>query len=91
MLAYWSKTAVDAVWHHLVVWFDRDSGITISVDGGSKTTALAITPDVSNTGELEIGKGTTNPYSKGDVDEVALYAGLLPTERVQAHAAAAAA
>jgi hypothetical protein len=89
--AYSSKITVDAAWHHVVVWFDRDSGITISVDGVSKTTALAITPDVSNTGELQIGKGPANPYFKGDIDEVALYAGLLPAERVQAHAAAAAA
>ena len=37
-----------------------------------------MTPDVSNTGELWIGKGPNNPYFKGDLDEVALYAGLLP-------------
>ena len=87
--AYSSKVTVDGAWHHVVVWFDRDSGITISVDGTTKATALAISPDVSNTGELQIGKGPANPYFKGDIDEVALYAGLLPADRVQAHAAAA--
>jgi hypothetical protein len=87
--AYSSKGVVDGAWHHVVAWFDRDSGITISVDGVTKLTALAIGPDVSNTGELQIGKAPNNPYFKGDIDEVALYAGLLPTERIQAHAAAA--
>ena len=89
--AYSSVGVADGAWHHLVVLFDRDSGITISVGGVTKFTALAMTPDVSNTGELWIGKGPNNPYFKGDLDEVALYAGLLPVERIQAHAAAAAA
>ena len=89
--AYSATGVVDGAWHHLVVWFDRDSGITISVDGATKFTALAMTPSVSNTAELWIGKGPNNPYFKGDLDEVALYAGLLPVERIQAHAAAAAA
>jgi hypothetical protein len=88
--AYSSKGVVDGAWHHVVVLYDRDSGITISVDGVTKLTALAMAPDVSNTGELQIGKGPSNPYFKGDIDEVALYAGLLPAERIQAHAAAAA-
>jgi hypothetical protein len=87
--AYSSKGVVDGAWHHVVVLFDRDTGITISVDGVTKLTALAIGPDVSNTGELQIGKAPNNPYFKGDVDEVALYAGLLSAERIQAHAAAA--
>jgi hypothetical protein len=87
--AYSANGVVDGNWHHLVVWFDRDSGITISVDGTTKFTALAMTPDVSNTAEVWIGKGPNNPYFKGDLDEVALYAGLLPLERIQAHAAAA--
>lgn len=87
--AYSSKSTVDGAWHHVLVWFDRDSGITISVDGVSKTTALALGGDVANTGELQIGKGPSNPYFRGEIDEVAVYAGLLPAERAQAHAAAA--
>ena len=38
--------------------------------------------------ELQIGKGPSNPYFKGDLDVVALYAGLLPADRIRAHAAA---
>jgi hypothetical protein len=89
--AYSANGVVDGAWHHLVVWFDRDSGITLSVDGVTRFTALAIAPDVSNTAEIWIGKGPNNPYFKGDLDEVALYGGLLSVERIQAHAAAAAA
>ena len=80
---------VDGSWHHVVVWFDRDLGITIWVDGTTKFTPLAIATDVSNTGEIQIGKAPTNPYFNGDIDEVALYAGLLPPERAQAHLDAA--
>jgi Concanavalin A-like lectin/glucanases superfamily len=87
--AYSSSSVVDGAWHHVVVLFDRDAGIVISVDGGTKFTALAIAGDVSNTGELQIGKAPSNPYFKGDIDEVAVYSGLLPSSRIQAHAAAA--
>jgi len=88
--AYSSKGLLDGLWHHVVVTFDRDTGITISVDGVVKSTALAIAPDVSNTGEIQIGKGAANPYFKGDIDEVALYPSLISTQRIAAHATAAA-
>jgi Concanavalin A-like lectin/glucanases superfamily len=87
--AYSLNGVVDGAWHHVVVWFDRDLGITIWVDGTTKFTPLAIAGDVGNTGELKIGKGPTNPYFTGDIDEVALYSGLLPPARAQAHADAA--
>jgi hypothetical protein len=87
--AYSLNSVVDGAWHHVVVWFDRDSGITIDVDGIRKFTPLAIAADVSNTGEIQIGKAPSNPYFRGDLDEVALYAGLLPVPRIQAHLAAA--
>jgi hypothetical protein len=87
--AYSSNGVIDGAWHHVVVLFDRDAGITVSVDGLTKFTLLAIAPDISNTGELQIGKAPTNPYFRGDLDEVALYSGLLPIARIQAHAAAA--
>jgi hypothetical protein len=87
--AYSSKGTVDGAWHHVVVWYDRHTGITISVDGVSKATALAITGDVGNSGEVGIGKGPANGYFKGDIDEVALYDGLVPLQNIQAHAAAA--
>ena len=70
-------------------WYDRDAGITISVDGVTTFTALAIAPDVSNTGTVEIGKAPTHNYFKGDLDEVALYGGLVPVARIAAHRAAA--
>jgi Concanavalin A-like lectin/glucanases superfamily len=87
--AYSANGTLDGAWHHVVVWYDRDAGITISVDGVSKFTALPIAADVGNTGALEIGKSPAHPYFKGDLDEVAVYAGLLPVERIAAHAAAA--
>jgi hypothetical protein len=65
-------------------------GITISVDGVSSSAALAIAPDVSNTDTIELGKAPTHNYFKGDLDEVALYRGLVPASRIAAHKAAAA-
>jgi hypothetical protein len=45
---------------------------------------------VSNTGELHSAKRPNNPYFNGDLDEVALFSGLLPVARApQEHAAAA--
>jgi hypothetical protein len=87
--AYSANGVLDGAWHHVIAWFDRDAGITIWVDGTTKFTPLAIGGDVSNVGEVQIGKAPTNPYFNGDIDEVALYGGLLPLERAQAHAAAA--
>ncbi len=72
-----------------MAWYDRDLGITISVDGVSTFTPLAIAADVSNTGTVEIGKAPTHNYFKGDLDEVALYGGLVPPARIAAHRAAA--
>jgi concanavalin A-like lectin/glucanase superfamily protein len=86
--AYSANGVLGGAWHHVVVWFDRDSGITIWVDGTTRFTALLIATDVSNTGELQIAKGPNNPYFNGDLDEVALFSGLLPVARAQAHAAA---
>ena len=87
--AYSTATVIDNAWHHVVVWYDRDAGITVSVDGVSTFTALAIAQDVSNTGTIEIGKAPTHNYFRGDLDEVAVYRGLVPTTRMDAHRAAA--
>ena len=38
------RGVLDDAWHHVVVWYDRDAGITISVDGVTTFTALAIAP-----------------------------------------------
>ena len=74
-------------WHHVVVLLDRDLGITVYVDGVSKTTTGAFTGTLANTGELILGKSTNPfiPYYKGDLDEVALYGNLLTPARIQAH------
>jgi Concanavalin A-like lectin/glucanases superfamily len=89
-LAYSTVGVLDGAWHHVVAWYDRDSGITISVDGVTTFTAMAIAADVSNTGTVEIGKAPTHNYFRGDLDEVALYGGLVSPERIAAHRAAAA-
>ena len=75
----------------MVVVFDRDSGITVWVDGVSQTTAGALTGNINNTGSLLLGKSPPGsfPYFLGMLDEVALYPSLLPAARVNAHRAAA--
>jgi Concanavalin A-like lectin/glucanases superfamily len=80
----------DGLWHHVVVLFDRDFGITVYVDGVSRTTTGTFTGNISNSGELLVGKSTSLfvPYFKGDLDEVALYGKLLSAGRIQAHRAA---
>ena len=74
-------------WHHVVALLDRDSGITVYVDGIAQTTAGAFTASLANSGELLLGKSSNlfGPYYKGDLDEVALYGSLLTPARVQAH------
>jgi hypothetical protein len=78
----------DGVWHHVVVVVDRDAGITIHVDGAALTTAGVVSGDVSNAGELQIGKSPGYAHYKGVIDEVAVYAAALSADRVQAHRAA---
>lgn len=86
--AYSGAGVIDGLWHHVVVWYDRDGGITIFVDGVARFTQLSMTPDVSNSGAVEIAKSPAHPYFHGDLDEIALYSGLLPLARIQAHIAA---
>lgn len=88
--AYGPAIRVDnGAWHHIVVQFDRDFGITIYVDGVARTTTGTFTGNLNNSGEFILGKSTSLfvPYYKGDLDEVALYGKLLPAARVQAHLA----
>jgi hypothetical protein len=87
--AYSTAGVADGAWHHIAVWYDRDAGITVSVDGVASFTALPIASDVGNAGTVEIGKAPTHNYFKGDLDEVALYRGLVPAARMDAHRAAA--
>ena len=81
----------NGAWHHVVVLYDRDSGITVWVDGVSRTTTGAFTGNINNTGSLLLGKSPPGsfPYFLGMLDEVALYPSLLPAARVNAHRAAA--
>jgi hypothetical protein len=72
----------DGAWHHVVVTFDRDTAITLYVDGVVAVRALPTIGDVSNTGNLRIG-GFAD--FSGVVDEVALYPSVLSALRVQAH------
>jgi Concanavalin A-like lectin/glucanases superfamily len=75
-------------WHHVVALLDRDSGITVYVDGVAQTTAGTFTGSLANSAELIVGKSggsPSSPYYKGDLDEVALYGNLLTSTQIQAH------
>lgn len=77
----------NGVWHHIVVLFDRDSGIRFYTDGAPTGFVVApMTGDhLANAGPLMVGKLSGYANFKGDVDEVAVYRGLLSQERIQAH------
>jgi hypothetical protein len=76
----------DAVWHHVVVQFDRDSGISFFVDGAaSGFTAGAMTGDVGSSSNMIVGKVSGYGYFQGDIDEVAVYRSLPSLARIQAH------
>jgi Concanavalin A-like lectin/glucanases superfamily len=79
----------DGLFHHVVVVFDRDAGISVFVDGVGKFTAGAVTGSVSSAGEFLLGKAGGYAYFKGDLDEVAVYPTSLSAARVNAHYAAA--
>jgi hypothetical protein len=76
----------DGAWHHVVVGFDRDAGIAFYVDGApSGFTAGVSAGSISNSASLQLGKTSSYAYLNGDLDEVALYPGLLSAARIQAH------
>jgi hypothetical protein len=83
-----AKRVDDGTWHHIVLAVDRDTGMTVYVDGLSRATAGPATGSVSNAVALEIGRVSNFSVYKGDVDEVSLYPSLLSSARVQAHYAA---
>ena len=78
----------DGAWHHVVVVFDRDTGITVYVDGVGRSTAGAFTDTIDNAGPFLVAKSTGYGYLGGQIDEVAVYASALTAARVQAHHAA---
>jgi Concanavalin A-like lectin/glucanases superfamily len=67
------------------VVYDRDSGITVYVDGSSRTTAGAFTGDIGNAAAFLVGKATSYGYFSGDLDEIAVYPHVLSAARVGAH------
>jgi hypothetical protein len=75
----------NGAWHHVVVVVDRDSGITVYVDGAGRFTAGALPGAIDNTGPVLVGKSSGYGYFSGDIDEVAVYRTALPAARVQAH------
>ncbi|MGH3372624.1 MAG: Ig-like domain-containing protein, partial [Nocardioidaceae bacterium] len=77
-------------WHHVVVRFDRDTGIDFFVDGAaSGSTAGAMAGSLANAAALLIGRAGGMPYFSGDIDEPAFYRTLLSAVRIQAHFTAA--
>jgi hypothetical protein len=75
----------DGQWHHVAFVFDRDTGVSAYVDGVEEFTAGAVTGDVSNANELQIGDTENHDPFSGDIDEAALYNALLTPQQVAAH------
>jgi hypothetical protein len=87
---YSTRRVDDGAWHHVVVRWQRDWGISFYIDGRAAGSGGGNMPgDVSNTATLQIGKSPDNPYLRGDVDEVAVYRSLLSPARIEDHYAAA--
>jgi hypothetical protein len=87
---YSTRRVDDGEWHHVVVRWKRDTGISIYVDARAAGSGGGNMPgDVSNIAPLQIGKSPDNPYLRGDIDEVAVYRSLLSPERIEDHYAAA--
>ena len=83
--AYSATRVDDGRWHHVVVELDRDSGVTIYVDGQPKSTAGAVPGSLDNSSALRIGTASGYASFQGSLDEVALYKTLLPASRISAH------
>ena len=55
----------DGAWHHVVVLFDRDTGIIVYVDVTNfRTNLVGITGSVSNSGAMNIGKSAATTTSR---------------------------
>lgn len=79
------KRVDDGAWHHVVIAVDRDTGVTVHVDGLARATPGPATGSVSNADAFQVGRVSNFSVYKGDVDEIALYPSLLGSARVQAH------
>lgn len=79
----------DGEWHHVVVTFDRALGVTVWIDGVAGTPSAAANPAPFDPNQpVTLGTGKHDRFP-GDLDEVALYRGLLTPEQIAAHLAAA--
>ena len=84
--AYSLARVDNGAWHHVVVLFDRDAGMTFYVDGAfSGFTAAPIAGDLANSAAFQLAKNGNFGSFSGDLDEVAVYRALLTPARIQAH------
>lgn len=84
--------ATTTVWHHFVATFDRDGVATGYVDGYATSPTVnisAVEGTTDNTSGVSIGRYAFGGHT--DVDEIAIYSGLLSATRILAHYTAAAA
>ncbi|MCD6264017.1 LamG domain-containing protein [Candidatus Bathyarchaeota archaeon] len=80
-----TSTYNDGVWHHVVVVFDKDSGICFYKDGdpdGISTSIVARQGSLSTAKELRIGRQQSGAYYNGLIDEVQIYNKALTPEEI---------
>jgi RHS repeat-associated protein len=75
----------DGKWHHVMVAFDRPSGVRIYVDGMERIHTHTVVGSVSNTAPLRIGDSSGYPALQGEIDEPAVYPTALSATRAVAH------
>jgi hypothetical protein len=75
----------DGEFHHVVVVFDRDVGVTIYVDRAAAQKAIPMTGSVSNSAPFLVGGLANTSSFNGEIDEVAVYPSVLLAARVRAH------
>lgn len=84
--AYSTVRVDDGAWHHVVVRFDRDTGLDFYVDGApAGSTAGAMTSSIATTANFMVGRAGGMTYFRGDLDEIAFYRTLLSPSRIAAH------
>jgi acid phosphatase type 7 len=80
-----TSTPVDTNWHHVVATYDNATA-KLYLDGSLATSTTSDIQMTANTLPLNMGRSTTGSYFfGGQLDEVAVYATVLSSARVQAH------